>query len=301
MAASDYRKKSMARSEPPQPHTQTRRVVFRGLGVSVVDFRCRAEVEPLGSEEPNPTHSIVFVRRGLFTCTDHKHTLVADANHILFLNQGQPYRYAHPLAGGDDCTILALDDECAHLAVGRFAKPGRPHGQSPFPAGHALVAPKTSWLHHKLLAMVFSGGPESDLAAQDTVAELIDESIMALHRTTTVTVRESAAARARRQEIVEATKLIISRSLSHLPSLEALAASVHCSPFHLSRIFRRTTGLALRQYIRQLRTRLAAEQLRRGHPDLTSLALDLGFCDHSHFTNTFRREWGISPSRLRIK
>jgi AraC-like DNA-binding protein len=72
-----------------------------------------------------------------------------------------------------------------------------------------------------------------------------------------------------------------------------------CSPFHLSRIFRLTTGLPLRQYVRRLRIVLAADRLRRGDDDLTSLALDLGFYDHSHFTNTFRREWGVPPSRIR--
>ena len=36
----------------------------------------------------------------------------------------------------------------------------------------------------------------------------------------------------------------------------------------------------------------------RAH-DLTALALDLGYADHSHFTNAFREEWGLPPSRFR--
>jgi AraC-like DNA-binding protein len=35
-----------------------------------------------------------------------------------------------------------------------------------------------------------------------------------------------------------------------------------------------------------------------GARDLTELALDLGYADHSHFTN-FRHDWGLPPSRFR--
>lgn len=33
--------------------------------------------------------------------------------------------------------------------------------------------------------------------------------------------------------------------------------------------------------------------------DLTDIALSFGFSSHSHFTDSFRREFGIPPSRLR--
>jgi AraC-like DNA-binding protein len=32
---------------------------------------------------------------------------------------------------------------------------------------------------------------------------------------------------------------------------------------------------------------------------LASLALEGGFADHSHFTRTFRRAFGVTPARLR--
>jgi AraC-like DNA-binding protein len=278
---------------------QTRRLLFSGLGVCVVDFRCRAHVEPAGKEEPNPTHSIVFVRRGLFSRTDRERTLVADANQILFFNEGEPYRYAHPLPGGDDCTILTLDDECARTVAERFALARTADGQGPFPIGDAMSTPRAARLHHELLAMLCGDRPVPELAAQDAIAELIDETMIALHRARAASAGGSSAGRARRQETVDAAKLILSRSIGKTPSLSELAATLSCSPFHLSRIFRLTTGLALRQYVRRLRTVLAADRLRRGDDDLTSLALDFGFCDHSHFTNSFRREWGIPPSRIR--
>ena len=66
-----------------------------------------------------------------------------------------------------------------------------------------------------------------------------------------------------------------------------------------SRVFPQVAGLSLRAYVARLRARAAAERLTRGVRDLTRLALDLGYADHSHFTNAFRREWGVPPSVFR--
>ena len=43
----------------------------------------------------------------------------------------------------------------------------------------------------------------------------------------------------------------------------------------------------------------ALERLAVGADDLTTLALELGFSSHSHFTDAFRREFGRPPSAAR--
>lgn len=281
----------------PLPGTHTRRALFRGAGVGVDDFRCCAHVEAEGEEEPNPTHSIVFVRRGVFVRGDRAGTLVADPNQVLFFNQGEPYRYAHPLPGGDDCTIVVLDDASARAALLRFA-PRDAERPAPFRGGHAPSTQHLARLHAELLRTARAAPP---LVNDDLLVELIDASLGALHRDGGGgrAERGSAAGVRRRREAVEAVQLVLNERFESPPRLAELAAGVGCSPFHLSRTFRAVTGLTLRQYLRRLRCRLASERLARGVPDLTSLALELGFCDHSHFTNAYRRELGVPPSRMR--
>jgi AraC family transcriptional regulator len=283
--------------EPVLSHT--RRLLLQSPGLSVVDFRCRAHVEPLGPEEPNPTHGIVLVRKGVFRRMQGRETLVADANHVLFFNAGEPYRYSHPLPGGDDCTILAVDGPRALELVAHHAPRDAERPETPFRIGHGLSSPRAVRLQYELLGLVRRGA--AALALEDVVAELADETVGAAYRTRGVSVRSewpSTPAR-RRCELVEAAKLAVNERLESLPSLGELARALGCSPFHLSRTFHRTAGVSLRRYVVRLRTRLAAERLVGQAHGLTELALDLGYADHSHFTNAFREEWGLPPSRFR--
>jgi AraC family transcriptional regulator len=286
--------------EPPKPWI--RRTLLESPGASVVEIRCRAGVEPLGPEEPNPTHGIVFVRSGVFRRKVRGETLVADANHVLFYNAGEPYRYAHPLPGGDDCTVLALDGQRALELVGRHAPRDAERPETPFRLGHGLASPLAARRHFELLALVRSGAPKLDL--EDVVADLADEAVSAAYRARGGGASKepvSLMARRRRRDLVEAAKVALNEALEDgtVPSLGELARALGCSPFHLSRAFHETAGLSLRVYVGRLRARRAADRLAAGARDLTALALELGYADHSHFTNAFRREWGVAPSRFR--
>jgi AraC-like DNA-binding protein len=48
-----------------------------------------------------------------------------------------------------------------------------------------------------------------------------------------------------------------------------------------------------------VRLRTSLERIAEPGADLTSIALDLGFSSHSHFTDVFRREFGSTPSEVR--
>lgn len=279
----------------------TRRVLFESLGVRVVDFRCHAHRAPAdGPEEPNPTHSIVFVRRGVFRRTARRESVLADPNHVMLFNAAEPYRYAHPLPGGDACTILAVEPDRALELVGRHAPAAAEHPERPFGRGSGLSSPRAVWLHWEFLNLVARGA--DGLALEDALAELSREAIACVYAAPEL-IRTVGASRARRRrrDLVEAAKLMVSERLARPPSLGELADALDCSPYQLSHTFHDVAGLSLRRYVGRLRARCAAERLAAGASRLTPLALDLGYADHSHFTNAFRREWGVSPSAFRAR
>jgi AraC family transcriptional regulator len=76
-------------------------------------------------------------------------------------------------------------------------------------------------------------------------------------------------------------------------------AGVH--PVHVSRSFRSTLGCTFREYLTLTRLRRATDLLKRSPRDITEIAVACGFSDHAHFTRTFKRATGLTPSGYRIQ
>jgi AraC-like DNA-binding protein len=287
--------------QPPLT-TQTRRILAEGLGVVVEDFRCRASVHAKGPEEANVRHSIVFIRRGMFIRQRGRESVVADANQILFFNASEPYHIAHPAAGGDDCTILSVPPGLVLEVLERHMPRHAGRLNAPFPFGSAVSHPWVARLQFELLRRIRY---PMDPAIDEVLIEAIETAVRcscAMQAGMPDSDRPIPARTARRRrDLAEAAQVVINSSVGNPPSLTSLARTLGCSPFHLSRVFRAQMGLSLRAYIARLRVHLAAERLARGERDLTGLALDLGYADHSHFTHSFRREWGAPPSAVRAR
>jgi AraC family transcriptional regulator len=81
-------------------------------------------------------------------------------------------------------------------------------------------------------------------------------------------------------------------------SLALLAGWVGVHPATLARGFRQHFDCSVGSYVRRLRIERAARQLGGDLP-LAAIALGAGFSDQSHFSNTFRRLVGMSPSAYR--
>jgi AraC family transcriptional regulator len=82
-------------------------------------------------------------------------------------------------------------------------------------------------------------------------------------------------------------------------SLAALSeAAGGMSVFHFCRLFRQSTGMAPHRYVQHVRLSRARALLESGTRDLLEVALEAGFCDHSHLTRSFKRNFGITPSEF---
>ena len=100
------------------------------------------------------------------------------------------------------------------------------------------------------------------------------------------------------RDLAEAEKALIGARFRERITLDAIAGTLGVSAFHLCRVFRRETGAPLHRHVLGLRVRASLEAVARD-ADLSGVALDAGFCSHSHFTAAFVREFGLSPSAWR--
>lgn len=89
------------------------------------------------------------------------------------------------------------------------------------------------------------------------------------------------------------------RTLSRFPNqpLEQLATSARLSSERLRHLIVEQTGMPLSEHRLMQRTTLAIERLLRG-ASLSQAASAAGFADHAHFTRTFGRLFGRTPSSV---
>jgi AraC-like DNA-binding protein len=99
----------------------------------------------------------------------------------------------------------------------------------------------------------------------------------------------------------------LKRALLHLGahyddpiSLPQLASHAGVSPSHLGFLFRNSVGMSFKALLGHIRIHKAREALAsEGRPNITEVAMRVGFSDLSHFERSFRRIVGQSPREYR--
>ncbi|MEX0776678.1 MAG: AraC family transcriptional regulator [Phycisphaeraceae bacterium] len=91
----------------------------------------------------------------------------------------------------------------------------------------------------------------------------------------------------------------IHNSFHESPSLADVARIVHISPFHFHRLFTRQVGISPKHYLQKKQLQVAKWLLRQGGVAIGDIAQRTGFSSHGHFTSTFHRVVGASPTDYR--
>lgn len=101
-----------------------------------------------------------------------------------------------------------------------------------------------------------------------------------------------------RREILEVTEYIGANYGKEL-SVERLASIVFLTPDYLSRLFKKSMGKSISQYIRQFRMEKARELLTGTNRKVIDIGEAVGYPNYSYFCQSFREYFGTSPERYR--
>ncbi len=256
--------------------------------VTVTDVVCSGACRHKSEEECATETHLVFPYRGVYVRHVGRDDAVAEANQVLFFNAWEGYRVSHPVAGGDVCLDLAIDNSLLRELAPRESVRD---GENPTfvrqrrridPRAQAVVA----LLRHSL---------------RKGIAESLEAESLALvlaQRALGPRTSHAAGASFGQQRLVDRVKLVLAGDLARRWTLDEIAAEVGGSPVYLTQVFQRVEGVPLYRY--QMRLRLArALDLIDQYDDLSALSLDLGFSSHSHFSAAFRQAYGRSPTAFR--
>ena len=101
-----------------------------------------------------------------------------------------------------------------------------------------------------------------------------------------------------RREILEVIDYIGANYGKEL-SVERLASIVFLTPDYLSRLFKKSMGKSISQYIRQFRMEKARELLTGTNRKVIDIGEAVGYPNYSYFCQSFREYFGTSPERYR--
>jgi AraC family transcriptional regulator len=262
--------------------------LLRSTTVTIRDTQCRGICRSMSAEEATASTQLIFPYRGVYVRHVGHDQTVAEANQVLFFNANEGYRVSHPVSGGDGSLTLVIEEsELRELTPEElFHHHSRIQFRRPRLRIDARTQAMVALLRHSL---------------HQKIADPLEAEVLALtlvRRALGPRSSHAAGASAGRQKLVDRAKLVLASDLARRWTLAHIAAEVRVSPVYLTQVFQQVEGLPLYQY--QLRLRLArALDLLAHYDDLTTLAFDLGFSSHSHFSAAFRQLYGYSPSRFK--
>ncbi len=206
------------------------------------------------------------------------------AGNVTLINPGQ----IHSGAPADDSR---LDYAICHLSLEAMAGLVRETGSGPRPEfTKALVNdPKTTALMTHFFKTMISS---QDSLEKESLMVAVSHFILSRYGLESGQGRDH---RLRHQPVARARE-ILSCELDRKLALENVAQTVGLSRYHFLRTFKRETGLSPHHYRTLKRVEAAKTLLSDGMPQV-QVALETGFTDQSHFSNTFRRYVGATPKQ----
>ncbi|MDZ4666919.1 MAG: AraC family transcriptional regulator [bacterium] len=102
------------------------------------------------------------------------------------------------------------------------------------------------------------------------------------------------------ERVVEFVKMYLQEHYCNEVSLDELATGACMSKFHLARTFLKKTGMTIHRFQTNLRVCKAKELLVKGLNPV-NVAMELGFSDQAHFSNTFKRFTSQTPSQFYLR
>lgn len=276
-------------------------LLFESEVVTIGRFRCGPDV-PLWDREVRMRdgHNIVFPR----TCVRIRHAghapVLANVNHVILYNENQVYSRTLVSPLGDHSDWCGAPREVVAEVVSAFQPSIVERPERAFEFIRATTDPRCHVLQRLLLRHLAEDQPVDRLFVEEVYLELLRSVLACAYRMRsgpTRTRRRGTAADHR--DIAEAAIQFLATRFEKALSLGDVASAVAASVYHLCRVFRRHVGITIHQYLTRLRLRSALDRVLESRERLTDVAMNLGFSSPGHFTDSFRREFGVSPARFR--
>lgn len=262
-------------------------------------WNCRSGRRSLSEERAQRWHVISFVHESAFVLHAQGRTDLVDSTAAILYNPGDPYQTTHPYGCSDHGSGMVVHWDTLLRVMARYNPAAEERPDALFPVRLSRGLSRAYLLQRALVRSLHQGTSYDPLAMEAALLSIVAEVAKSACQLAGQKRKVVDSSRARRSYVQDALILLGERFREPL-RIEDVAEALYVSPYHLCRLFKQETGVPIHRYLNRLRLREALEPVADG-VNLGDLAVSLGFVSHSHFTNAFRKEFGIPPSQMRMK
>jgi len=265
-----------------------RKTLFASGALQIGSFWARPLSDACGDVERQSSNAVVLPVSGLFSKHDApgRHVIGTPSHAVLF-TANTPYRIGYPGAIGDRALVLRFGEDLA-------AEQRSWCWTNSCLAAYGLLSADAMMLRNLLWARL-QRSEADEFESEALGLDLLSMSLVSMRPS----IPAPRSALARRRRAVERVKEAVGAAPADKWCVGSLAKVASLSPFHLCRVFRELVGTSIHDYVLHERLGYSLDAVLDGGDDLTAIALDAGFANHSHFTARFRRFFGVTPTALR--
>lgn len=277
------------------------RLLFRSDLVEIGLFDCPRSHPRFHDSGPITRYLVVFPRHAVkirhYGCPE----VVASPQVITLYNDGQEYRREGLSHYGDQSIWLRFRKPEVIEAVHAGGRSHQDLERMPFAWTHAACDPQTFLLQRQLTHRLLHSPNAGFLFIADTAMQLLQRAVNGTseRQVRTRQAVDQVGTRQRHQRLARRCEALLASAFDQRLTLESIATELNTTPFHLSRIFLRETGRSIHQCLLQLRLRSAMDRMiDRPQVRIADIGLDAGFSTPSHFTQAFRKNFGLTPRQF---
>lgn len=273
-------------------------VIYRDSSFLIGRFRCPPGAllwrrENISGQLP----MLVFPRTAVTIHQADFHPVVANPNQAMLYDPQRPYRRRVIDPRGDFCEFFCVVPHLMDELLRNNGWSGAAGEHEFFQVDHANC-PATVYLTQRRVFFAVANSVDPGRFRLWIQEQLLDAFSLLLRHNSPRDISDPSQSSAVRDQ-VESAKEFMACNHRRAIDLNDIAAAVGISMYHLSRCFKRVTGITMHQFLQGYRLRSSLELLTETDRSITDIALDFSFSSHSHFSNAFRKSFQTTPSKVR--
>jgi len=249
--------------------------------VELRDFTLKEVLDRAEDEVPRHTHEdahFLLIVGGLYITSARNVSQRCSSPTLIFNPPGTTHRDRFHTRGARFLTVSIKSDA--------LARPPSPKDAVDHPVG--FFRGEVSWLALKLYKEFREPDEMSAVVMEGLALELVGRAL-----------RSCRSPEASPPRTLQLAHQLMHDRFGEPLTVGEIARCVGSHPVYLVRAFREHYGLTVGEYLRKLRVEFACRQISRTDAPLSAIAADAGFYDQSHFTRTFKRLTGMTPTEYR--